>query len=169
MKMTIISFIFILAITGCSSGAKHITNTDSVAEMAVASVASDDSELRADEKQKYSLISNVTFHVLKQEYLKNEDKTNSNVSVLYRVYQKFNGSNDNISDQFESVTIPHIVKSTLEAKLHLKENDSKWLRLKASTIVSQQVLDQWTQENYKAEMEYWEQSKQGLTFEQLIK
>jgi hypothetical protein len=157
-KSLIIPFIM-LTLIGCSPDNPDANEKNSIEEHEniVESATTD-----------YISIQNVTYHVLKEEYLVMNDENNPEVNSLFREYDVFE-SNGSFFD-IRSVTIPKKDIETIDqAKKWLETYDSEWLQLKPLTIVSEKVLTQWMSESYEAEYEYWDGSPKGLTLETLKK
>lgn len=127
-----------------------------------------------DWESQYEVIDKVKFHVLKNEYLDNNDKNNPNVSFLVREYLCFDGTGE--WNQVYPVTV-HIAleksnktNTVLDFKNQLKKpNQNSSLRLEENTIISNDVFLQWNEQKYDTEFEYSNESLKGLTYEMLQK
>ena len=164
----VIIFTIILSLIGCSSE----SSTSNLIEKQISETNDDRGHLNIENgtienasteiKEEYVASPNGTIHVLKEEYLVTDDKSNPDVVILFREYDVL--KSDGSSYYVSSVAIPDKgIETTAQAKIWMEANDSEWLKLSPLTVVSEKVLEQWRSENYKTKYEYWDGSPEGLT------
>lgn len=127
-----------------------------------------------DWESQYEVIDKVKFHVLKKEYLNNNDKDNPDISFLVREYLCFDGTGE--QNQVYPVTVHIALQKSNETntvwdfKNQLKKpNLNSSLKLKENTIISNDVFLQWNEQKYDTEFEYSKESPKGLTYKMLQK
>lgn len=112
----------------------------------------------------FELIPNILYHVLENEYVDNADPANLDKSILVREYIQYDGIGNGVSYQTHRIPMPkqNEIKSNSEFKNSIAPES---LRLLPYTIVSEKVANQWKEEGYEVKNEYWELSKEGLTYD----
>ena len=126
-------------------------------------------------KAKYPVISDVKFHLLKDEYLERNDVHNPDLCLLIREYIVFDGTAEEwnqVYPETNKITLPKsdtiTTASDFKSKLIKLNPESTSLKLPPNTIVSSFVLTKWKAEQYNAKYEYYSESPKGLTYEMLI-
>lgn len=150
----------LIILVGCSNteiDSKEVKPQQSSIDLAAKKLESD-----------YSLVRDKIYHVLVDEYLETKDQNNSNIAVLYRDYQVYDGSKNSVYHNIVSVSLTVEIETISQAKAYLETNNPGWLKLKPLTIVNEKVLSQWESEGYQGEFEYWTASPKGLTLEKII-
>lgn len=129
--------------------------------------SSNDSTIEKSELD-YQIGQGKIYNLLVDEYLETNDQNNPNIHVMFRKYQIYDGNNNNVYLNIESVSLPNEVATIPQAKDYLHSNNTEWLKLKPLTIISEKVLNQWKSEEYVGENEYWSGSPMELTLEIII-
>jgi hypothetical protein len=110
------------------------------------------------------IISNKTYYRLVQEDFTNIDNRQSILTRVFEGYQSGDSQMKLIADNFVTPYFDNI--NSIKEWMNQKNNN---LQLKPLTIVSDNVLNKWKQEDYVPTIEYSANSPQGLTYEELMK
>jgi hypothetical protein len=110
------------------------------------------------------IIANKTYYRLVQEDFGIVNNKHCVLTRLYECYQSGDSQMNLIADNF----ITPYFENINSAKDWIGKNN-KELQLKSLTIVSDSVLNKWKHEGYTPTNEYFENSPEGLTYEELIK
>lgn len=122
----------------------------------------------ADVTNDYKIIPGQEYRVLLAENLSRDGQS------IYRIYDEYSGTTGRIdfkgSMSYGRVTyntpynilLPQAFSTLYEAKNWLQANDPEQLRLLPNTVVSEEVLNEWSQAGYTPSNEYWEYAKKGL-------
>ncbi|GEM_PF-5110170 len=116
--------------------------------------------------EEYKLKPNLTFYVLKDEYLENNDVNNPNISQLIRIFICYDGVKNSIYPDTVSLALDK-VNTIEEFKMKLISDSPKALKLPPKTIVSNKVLNQWKSQNYDDSNSYSDESPKGLTYSKI--
>lgn len=122
----------------------------------------------ADVTNDYKVIPGQDYRVLLAEILDSDSKT------IHRIYDEYSGTTGRIdykgsmsygrityNNQYD-ILLPEAFSSLYEAKIWLQANDPEQLRLLPNTVVSEEVLNEWSKAHYTPLNEYWEYSRKGL-------
>lgn len=110
------------------------------------------------------IIPNKTYYRLVQEDF---TSINNRQSILTRLYECYQSGDSQMKLVADNIVTPYSDNiSSAKDWINRKTND---LQLKPLTIVSDNVINKWKQEDYVPTIEYYANSPQGLTYEELIK
>lgn len=122
----------------------------------------------ADVTNDYKIIPGQAYSVLLAENLSGDGRS------IYRIYDEYSGTTGRIdfkgSMSYGRITynnpynipLPQSFSTLYEAKNWLQANDPEQLRLLPNTVVSEEVLNEWSQAGYTPLNEYWEYARKGL-------
>ncbi|MCH4889602.1 hypothetical protein EZV73_18615 [Acidaminobacter sp. JC074] len=111
----------------------------------------------------YTVVPDVIYHVLEEEYLDNTYEDHSRFTRIYWTY-------DGIKDEFYPSTVVIAidkVETLLQARDYLKSNHLDDIMFLENTLVSNGVINQWLLEGYQPDVEYHSKSKKGLTYKEI--
>ncbi|WP_211746570.1 hypothetical protein [Paenibacillus sp. Marseille-Q4541] len=120
------------------------------------------------EQGPYQSISGVTYHILLDEYLENDDPDNPDVSILHRSYYAYSQDNNSYHYQY-SIALDKVANiSEAKAKLAADtKGNGNSLQLLPNTLISPKVTRQWKEEGYQPSQEYSAESPAGLTYKEI--
>lgn len=122
----------------------------------------------ADVTNDYQVIPGEEYRVLRAEILSGDG------TMIHRIYDEYSGLSGRIdykgSMSYGKITenlqydimLPQSFSTLVTAKKWLQANDPTKLQLLPNTIVSEEVLNEWSKAGYRPVSEYWEFSPQGL-------
>jgi hypothetical protein len=122
----------------------------------------------ADIPGDYRVIPGQTYRVLLGERLSSDGLT------IHRIYDEYSGLSGRLDYKGslsygkirwniqEDISLPKPFGSLEEAKKWLQGSDPAKLRLPPNTVVSEEVLNEWSRSGYQATGEYWEFCPKGL-------
>jgi hypothetical protein len=114
----------------------------------------------------YKIIDKRIYYVLEKEEF---EKNGNNGGALVRIYSCYDGLNNQEYAHTVRFTVEG-ASSLSDVKSRLRANsDKKSLQLKPHTIVSPDIIKQWNMEGYSPIYEYYKESPEGLTYENLLK
>ncbi|MGI2297262.1 hypothetical protein [Paenibacillus sp. GXUN7292] len=109
-------------------------------------------------------ITDTMYYRLVDEIIEDIDE---NYSVFIRLYEKYEHHHNLWSLEPISIIIPK-VETIIEGKQIIKEMNSDFLRLLPITIVENEMLNRWKNENYDPSNEFTDESPEGLSIEDVI-
>lgn len=86
-------------------------------------------------------------------YVLHEEKLDSNFTHFIRRYVKYDGYTEKVEETLQLIPLPQKCTGVRDAKVRLLAADPEQLALYPHTFLSEKILAQWEEENYKAEIE----------------
>lgn len=173
MIVSLCSFI-ILCSVGCNKIDERVSQSDEIMnEIAISSENQSNEEnersnikLDYEKNEEYVLKTGVTFYVLEDEYLENNDARNPQVSELKRQFTCYDGVRGQKYPYSTTVFLAK-VDNIQDCRMTFLLNYPDDLKLPPSTIVSINVLNKWKSQNYDGSGSYFHKSPEGLTWSQI--